>query len=110
LHATRTPTIGDIGRFLVSRLYSPVTLGAAIEKRGYVQAEPIRAPARAQDLMLRHRVHGYRAGDLERLYFSLPVEENVFINYGLRESLAASAAAPAHPAWRAGKGSPRVLA
>jgi uncharacterized protein YcaQ len=47
-----------------------------------VQADPIRAPARAQDLTLRHRVKGYRAGDLERQYADLAVEEDVFINYG----------------------------
>jgi uncharacterized protein YcaQ len=28
----------------------------------------MRAPARAQDLILAHRVKDYRAGDLERLY------------------------------------------
>ncbi len=47
-----------------------------------MQADPIRAPARAQDLTLRHRVDGYRAGDLERRYAELPIEEDVFINYG----------------------------
>jgi uncharacterized protein YcaQ len=60
----------------------PTTLARAIENLGFVQADPIRAPARAQDLTLRHRVHGYRAGDLERLYETLDVEEDVFINYG----------------------------
>ncbi|MEP6917756.1 MAG: crosslink repair DNA glycosylase YcaQ family protein, partial [Acidobacteriota bacterium] len=35
-----------------------------------------------QDLTLRHRVAGYRAGDLERRYPTLAVEEDVFINYG----------------------------
>jgi hypothetical protein len=59
-----------------------VTLGAALDRFGFVQADPIRAPARAQDLILRHRVAGYRAGDLERHYASLGVEEDVFINYG----------------------------
>ncbi len=49
---------------------------------GFVQADPIRAPARAQDLILRHRVNNYRAGDLERRYTSLDVEEDFFINYG----------------------------
>jgi uncharacterized protein YcaQ len=58
------------------------TLARAIDALGFVQADPIRAPARAQDLTLRPRVHGYRAGDLERLYPSLDVEEDVFINYG----------------------------
>jgi uncharacterized protein YcaQ len=49
---------------------------------GFVQADPIRAPARAQDLILRHRVNNYRAGDLERRYTSLDIEEDFFINYG----------------------------
>lgn len=49
---------------------------------GFVQADPIRAPARAQDLILRHRVYNYRAGDLERRYTSLDIEEDFFINYG----------------------------
>ena len=57
-------------------------LAAALEALGFVQADPIRAPARAQDLTLRHRVVDYRAGDLERLYPSLPIEEDVLINYG----------------------------
>jgi uncharacterized protein YcaQ len=47
-----------------------------------VQADPIRAPARAQDLTLRHRVAGYLAGDLERRYPKLAVEEDFFVNYG----------------------------
>jgi uncharacterized protein YcaQ len=49
---------------------------------GFVQADPIRAPARAQDLILRHRVKNYRAGDLERRYERLGIEEDFFINYG----------------------------
>ena len=32
--------------------------------------------------MLRHRVKGYRAGDPERRYESLGIEEDVFVNYG----------------------------
>lgn len=47
-----------------------------------MQADPIRAPARAQDLTLRHRVDGYRAGDLERRYEKLAIEEDSFVNYG----------------------------
>ena len=47
-----------------------------------MQADPIRAPARAQDLTLRHRVEDYRAGDLERRYPEIGVEEDTFINYG----------------------------
>lgn len=76
-------TLDDLRRFAVSRsLFMPTTLERAIGTLGFVQADPIRAPARAQDLMLRPRVDGYRAGDLERLYSALSVEEDVFINYG----------------------------
>lgn len=47
-----------------------------------MQADPIRAPARAQDLTLRHRVVGYRSGELERKYPTLPIEEDFFVNAG----------------------------
>jgi len=70
-------------RHAVARsLFRPTTLGRAIEKLGFVQADPIRAPARAQDLTLRHRVSGYLAGDLERRYARLPIEEDFFVNHG----------------------------
>ncbi|WOO40791.1 DNA glycosylase AlkZ-like family protein [Rubellicoccus peritrichatus] len=49
---------------------------------GFVQADPIRSPARAQDLILRHRVKGYRAGDLERSYPELGLEECYLFAYG----------------------------
>jgi len=41
---------------------------------------------RAQDLTLRHRVRGYRAGDLERRYATLGVHEDFFVNYGFLTS------------------------
>jgi uncharacterized protein len=63
-------------------LFSPTTLQAAINRLGFVQADPIRSPARAQDLILRHRVESYRAGDLERHYASLDVEEDYLYAYG----------------------------
>lgn len=49
----------------------------------------MRAPARAQDLILLHRAKKYRAGELERRYTRLAIEEAFFINYGFlpRESL-----------------------
>ena len=76
-------TLDDLRRFAVARsLFPPTTLRRAIHKLGFVQADPIRAPARAQDLILRHRVRGYRAGDLERRYAALDVEEDYFVNYG----------------------------
>src|SRR5678816_1185465 len=58
------------------------TPSRAIDKLGFVQADPIRAPARAQDLILRHRVAGYRVGDLERRYSRLRIDEDAFVNYG----------------------------
>ena len=76
------PSLDDLRRFAANRLGAPTTLLRAINTLGFVQADPIRAPARAQDLTLRHRVKNYRAGDLERLYATLPVEEDFFINYG----------------------------
>jgi uncharacterized protein YcaQ len=63
-------------------LFPQTTLKAAIRRLGFVQADPIRSPARAQDLILRHRVKGYRAGDLERRYASLDIEEDVLYAYG----------------------------
>ena len=81
--AMRQPTLADLRRYAVARsLFKPTTLPKAIERLGFVQADPIRAPARAQDLTLRHRVAGYRAGDLERRYTGLAVEEDCFVNYG----------------------------
>ncbi len=76
-------TLHQLRRYAVARsLFKPTTLGRAIARLGFVQADPIRAPARAQDLTLRHRVAGYRAGDLERRYPRLSLEEDFFVNYG----------------------------
>jgi uncharacterized protein YcaQ len=76
-------TLDHLRRYAIARsLFKPTTLKRAIDKLGFVQADPIRAPARAQDLTLRHRVTGYRAGDLERRYPKLPLEEDFFVNYG----------------------------
>jgi uncharacterized protein YcaQ len=76
-------TLADLRRFAIARsLFAPTTLQRALDRLGFVQADPIRAPARAQDLILRHRVKGYCAGDLERRYERLAVEEDVFVNYG----------------------------
>lgn len=84
-------SLDDLRRYAVARtLFKPTTLPQAIKKLGFVQADPIRAPARAQDLTLRHRVKDYRAGDLERRYPRLAVEEDCLVNYGFlpREHLA----------------------
>ena len=76
-------TLEQLRSYTIARtLFAPTTLPRALAKLGYVQADPIRAPARAQDLMLRHRVKNYHAGDLERLYPRLAIEEDFFVNYG----------------------------
>lgn len=75
-----------IGRTLLA----PTRLKTALHRLGFVQADPIRAPARAQDLILRHRVVSYRAGDLERRYAALDIEEDVLYAYGF----------VARPLWR----------
>jgi uncharacterized protein len=96
------PTLSDLRRYAISRsLFKPTTIGKAIAKLGFLQADPIRAPARAQDLILRHRVSNYRAGDLERRYAKLPIEEDFFINYGFvpRELQALMHPRTARKAW-----------
>jgi uncharacterized protein YcaQ len=87
----RSPTLDELRRYAIARsLFKPVTLPAAIRRLGFVQADPMRAPARAQDLILFQRVRDYRAGDLERRYERLGIEEDAFVNYGFvpREMLA----------------------
>ncbi|MCC7243059.1 MAG: YcaQ family DNA glycosylase [Acidobacteria bacterium] len=77
------PTRVRLRRATAARtLFAPTALPDALTRLGFVQADPIRAPARAQDLTLRHRVSGYRAGDLERSYPGLDLEEGFFVNYG----------------------------
>jgi uncharacterized protein len=81
--ATSPITLEALRRYAVARtFFAPVSLPAAMERLGFVQADPIRAPARAQDLTLRHRVKGYVAGDLEKRYAEVGVEEDFFVNYG----------------------------
>ncbi len=76
-------TLDDLRRFTIARnFFKPTTLKRALHRMGFVQADPIRAPARAQDLILRHRVRNYHAGDLECFYASLDIEEDCFVNYG----------------------------
>ncbi len=91
-------TLDDIRRYAVSRsLFVAPTLRTALARFGFVQADPIRAPARAQDLTLRHRVASYRAGDLERRYAHLGIEEDAFINYGFLSRELASLMHPRTP-------------
>jgi uncharacterized protein len=81
--ATLSLTLQDLRVQAITRsLFSAPSLAEAIAALGFLQADPIRAPARAQDLILRHRVAGYRAGDLERDYAGLDLEEDVLHVYG----------------------------
>jgi uncharacterized protein YcaQ len=78
-----TLDLPTLRRYAITRsLFAPTTLAAALQRLAFVQADPLRAPARAQDLTLRHRVDGYLAGDLERRYAELGIEEDFFVNYG----------------------------
>lgn len=69
-------------RVIRSTLFPKTSVPAAMKRMGFVQADPIRAPARAQDLILRQRVRGYKAGDLEARYAKLPLEEYFLFAYG----------------------------
>ena len=81
-------TIADLRRFAIARsLFPRTTLKRALSNLQFVQADPIGAPARAQDLILHQRVIDYRAGDLERRYAKLDLEEDYFINYGFVKAL-----------------------
>ena len=69
-------------RAIGNTMFPPTSLNNAFRRLGFVQADPIRSPARAQDLILRHRIKGYRAGDLEALYPKLKLEEDYLYAYG----------------------------
>ena len=75
MHQLRTHAISHT-------FFPPTTLQDAINRLGFVQADPIRAPAPAQDLILRHRVQDYRVGDLVRHYPLLNLEEDFLYVYG----------------------------
>jgi uncharacterized protein len=88
---SKIPDLKQLRRYAIARsLFKPTSLMRAVVRLGFLQADPMRAPARAQDLILLHRVEGYRAGELERRYQRLAVDEAFFINYGFlpRETLA----------------------
>jgi uncharacterized protein YcaQ len=69
-------------KVLRSTLFSAQSLDDATERLGFIQADPIRSPARAQDLILRQRLRHYQAGDLEDAYPKLPLEECYLFAYG----------------------------
>ncbi len=80
-------TLAALRAHAVARSLQPsATLIDAIDRIGFVQHDPIRAPARAADLILRQRVTGYRAGDLDRAYPALPLAEDYLHVYGVLPS------------------------
>jgi uncharacterized protein YcaQ len=94
-------TLADIRRQAVLRtLFRPTNLAAAIDQLGFVQIDPMSAPARAQDLILRHRVRGYRAGDLERRYPALDLAEDLIYVYGCMPSATMRLLHPRPQPWR----------
>jgi uncharacterized protein YcaQ len=100
----QAPDLRQLRRHAIARsLFEPTTLPRAIARLGFVQADPMRAPARAQDLILAPRVKDYRAGDLERRYPRLAVEEAFFVNYGFlpRATLALMHPRAAPRSWNA---------
>jgi uncharacterized protein len=100
----KAPSLQQLRRYAIARsLFQATSLPRAIARLGFVQADPMRAPARAQDLILAQRVKDYRAGELERRYPRLPIEEAFFVNYGFlpRETLALLHPRGVPRAWRA---------
>jgi len=100
----KAPSLRQLRRYAIARsLFKATSLPRAMARLGFVQADPIRAPARAQDLILAQRVKDYRAGELERRYSRLAIEEAFFINYGFlpREILALLHPRGAPRAWDA---------
>lgn len=67
---------------ILQTLNIPTSLQSTLNKLGFVQADPIRSPARAQDLILRHRVTDYKIDDLEKSYPNLDIEEDYLYAYG----------------------------
>jgi len=67
---------------LNTSLFPQTTLPRAFHQLAFIQADPIQSPARAQDLILRHRVKNYKNGDLEKHYKELEIEEDFLYAHG----------------------------
>ena len=83
---------------LRASLIAPTMLGRAVSSLGFVQADPIRSPARAQDLILRHRVKDYRVGELDRRFARLGLEEDYLYAYGFMPRATLRLLQPRHDA------------
>lgn len=67
---------------LSNSLFPATQLVTALELLGFVQADPIKSPARAEELILRHRVSGYTVGELQQNYQTLSLEEDYLYAHG----------------------------
>jgi uncharacterized protein YcaQ len=75
--------VHELRQFAITHsLFKPTSLKKAMDTLGFVQADPIRAPARAQDLILRNRVLNYHVNDLDANYAKLKLEEDFLYAYG----------------------------
>ncbi len=82
--AMTTATLRALRTDAVGRSLRPAaSIHAAVEALRFLQFDPIRAPARAADLVLRQRVPGYRAGDLDCAYPALDLAEDYLHVYGV---------------------------
>jgi uncharacterized protein len=96
--------IEQLRHYAVSRtLVTSRNIEAAVGRLGFVQADPIRAPARAQDLILRHRLKDYVAGRLESQYPRLTLSEEMLHVYGFLPDAQRGLLHPGNlsPGWRA---------
>ena len=82
-------TAGALRRHAAARTFARAKdLRTAIATLGFVQIDPLRVPARAQDLILRQRVDGYRVGDLDRAYARLGLTEDFLHVHGVMPAAA----------------------
>lgn len=63
-------------------LFPKTTLEHAMQQLQFVQTDPIRFPARAQDLVLRHRVTDYKLDDIEKHANQIHLEEDFLYAHG----------------------------
>ena len=79
----RQLSLNDFKRRVVAGSFPDFSdLPDAFSRMQFVQADPIRSPARAQDLVLRQRVAEYQVGDLEEAFPVLDLEEGYLFAYG----------------------------
>lgn len=95
------PGLADLRAYAVARSLRPAaSIVEAIAALGFLQLDPIRAPARAADLILRARIADYRVGDLDRAYPTLPLAEDYLHVYGVLPEASLRLLHPRPARWR----------